>query len=100
MALELTLYLLYSYYPLYPPHESVPMDLINSEFGTRMPNDRLPDLLILPSDLRCFAKCVNGHVCLNPGRLTKGETGGTYARVLMETSDGGKVNIVAEIVKI
>nr|CAB3264998.1 DNA polymerase alpha subunit B-like [Phallusia mammillata] len=89
-----------SYYPMYPPHESVPFDNINSEFRIKMPSDRLPDLLIMPSDLRCFAKLIQGRVCINPGRLTKGETGGTYGRILAESAPNNTVNIIAEVVKI
>lgn len=36
-------------------------------------------MLLLPSKLHHFAKEVGGCLCLNPGPLTKGAVGGTYA---------------------
>ncbi|KAB5545195.1 hypothetical protein DKX38_013307 [Salix brachista] len=48
----------------------------------------IPDFLILPSDMKYFIK-VNikprqGQrkiICINPGRLAKGEGGGTFAEL-------------------
>jgi hypothetical protein len=39
-----------------------------------------PDILILPSQLNPFAKRAGDVLCINPGRLTKGATAGTFAR--------------------
>ena len=39
-----------------------------------------PDILILPSQLNPFAKRVGDVLCINPGRLTKGSTAGTFAQ--------------------
>jgi DNA polymerase alpha subunit B len=45
-----------------------------------------PDVLLLPSDLNGFAKLVPAcsagggpTVCINPGRVSKGNSGGTFA---------------------
>lgn len=66
-----------SYYPLFPPNKSVNLDLKHSE-GWKMPCR--PDVLILPSRLSPFCSPVlESTVVLNPGQLTKGTTGGTYA---------------------
>ncbi|KAG7230397.1 hypothetical protein INR49_024503 [Caranx melampygus] len=55
-----------------------------------------PDVLIIPSELRYFIKDVVGCVCVNPGRLTKGQVGGTYGRLLIQrsatTEDGKRVS--------
>jgi DNA polymerase alpha subunit B len=40
-----------------------------------------PDVLILPSRLGALAKDVNGSVIVNPGQLTKGIGGGSYAQM-------------------
>lgn len=70
-----------SYYPLFPPPASANMatnlDLKHMEQWS-MPCQ--PDLLIAPSKLTCFARTVlEDTVVVNPGQLTKGTTGGTYA---------------------
>mmetsp|Transcript_8707 Transcript_8707/g.20850 ORF Transcript_8707/g.20850 Transcript_8707/m.20850 type:complete len:644 (-) Transcript_8707:254-2185(-) len=68
-----------SYYPLYPPPASVSMNLdLKKMDGFKMPCR--PDILIVPSRLSPFATSVlESTVVLNPGHLTKGSSGGTYA---------------------
>ena len=69
-----------SYYPLFPP-PSLPGMEMNLEL-TKMKQWNMPcqpDLLILPSKLTTFAKCVlEKTVVVNPGHLVKGTSGGTY----------------------
>lgn len=40
-----------------------------------------PDVLILPSRLAPLAKDVHGSILVNPGQLTKGIGGGTFAEL-------------------
>lgn len=93
-----------SYYPLYPPVEEVNMDYEKFQIFGQMP--LTPDVLIVPSELRYFVKDVAGCVCVNPGRLTKGQVGGTYSRLLIQssaTSEEGKRTspcLAAQVVKI
>ncbi|CAN9515042.1 unnamed protein product [Ophioblennius macclurei] len=93
-----------SYYPLYPPVEEVNMDYEKFQSYGQMP--LTPDLLIVPSELRYFVKDVIGCVCVNPGRLTKGQVGGTYSRLLIQRNaplgDGTRVSpcLAAQVVKI
>uniref|UniRef100_A0A3B4UUU7 DNA polymerase alpha subunit B n=1 Tax=Seriola dumerili TaxID=41447 RepID=A0A3B4UUU7_SERDU len=93
-----------SYYPLYPPVEDVNMDYEKFQSFGQMP--LTPDVLIIPSELRYFVKDVVGCVCVNPGRLTKGQVGGTYGRLLIQRSatseDGKRVSpcLAAQVVKI
>mmetsp|Transcript_6307 Transcript_6307/g.9703 ORF Transcript_6307/g.9703 Transcript_6307/m.9703 type:complete len:604 (+) Transcript_6307:167-1978(+) len=72
------------YYPLFPA-SNINLNLEKSH-GTRMPCE--PDLLILPSKLTSFAKPLPNDTCLviNPGPLSKGSTGGTYAIVDIKNS--------------
>lgn len=51
---EFFLTVLYSYYPLHPPPEDVNVDYEQFEKYALLPYN--PDILILPSDLRYFAK--------------------------------------------
>uniref|UniRef100_A0A8C3U6K0 DNA polymerase alpha subunit B n=1 Tax=Catharus ustulatus TaxID=91951 RepID=A0A8C3U6K0_CATUS len=69
-----------SFYPLYPPSEELNVDLEALAAFAALPVT--PDVLVTPSELRFFIKDVLGCVCINPGRLTKGRTGGTYGRLL------------------
>ncbi|XP_035684552.1 DNA polymerase alpha subunit B-like [Branchiostoma floridae] len=71
-----------SYYPLYPPSEDVNIDYEHYEQFCRL--QATPDVLIIPSDLRYFVKDVLGCVCVNPGRITKAQTGGTFARFVIQ----------------
>ncbi|MEQ2315336.1 DNA polymerase alpha subunit B [Ameca splendens] len=93
-----------SYYPLYPPTEEVNMDYEKFQiFGQML---LTPDVLVVPSELRYFVKDVVGCVCVNPGRLTKGQVGGTYSRLLVRRSatseDGKRASpcLTAQVVKI
>uniref|UniRef100_A0A8C7MWE2 DNA polymerase alpha subunit B n=1 Tax=Oncorhynchus kisutch TaxID=8019 RepID=A0A8C7MWE2_ONCKI len=93
-----------NYYPLYPPVEEVNMDYEKFQGYGQMPLS--PDVLIVPSELRFFIKDVIGCVCVNPGRLTKGQVGGTYGRLLIQRSapsiDGKRVSpcVAGQVVKI
>ena len=87
-----------SYYPLYPPHEDVGMDISHALQHCQL--QVKPDILFLPSELRPFTKVlsltvvniikalssvilqvVKQTLCINPGRITKGEVGGTFTKL-------------------
>uniref|UniRef100_A0A3P9B5W9 DNA polymerase alpha subunit B n=1 Tax=Maylandia zebra TaxID=106582 RepID=A0A3P9B5W9_9CICH len=93
-----------SYYPLYPPADEVNMDYEKFQSFGQMP--LTPDILVVPSEMRYFVKDVVGCVCVNPGRLTKGQVGGTYGRLLIQRSpqseDRKRVSpcLTAQVVKI
>ena len=42
-----------------------------------------PDIMLLPSKLSTMAKEVGGTVIINPGYLSKGSGGGTFAEILV-----------------
>ncbi|KAJ1679713.1 DNA polymerase alpha subunit B, partial [Spiromyces aspiralis] len=71
-------------YPLYPPHESVNLSLAHD---ARMQLTAVPDVLVLPSQLHYFAKQSDDIVCINPGKVSKGLTGGTYVRLWVHDPD-------------
>jgi DNA polymerase alpha subunit B len=73
-----------SYYPLFPPPASLAMAAnLDLKHMDQWSMPVRPDLLIVPSKLTCFARTVlDGTVVVNPGHLSRGTTGGTYA--LME----------------
>ncbi|XP_078001014.1 DNA polymerase alpha subunit B-like [Glandiceps talaboti] len=90
----------HNYYPLYPPAEEMNVDYEYFEQFAKM--QITPDVFILPSDLRFFIKDVVGCVCINPGRLTKGQAGGTYSKLLIQprtTSKTGESARVAQQTK-
>ena len=68
-----------SYNPIYPSTTSVDW----AQFRGLMFSD-LPDLLITPSEVNPFAKNIDGCVCINPGTLCKGTSGGTYASITVD----------------
>jgi len=89
-----------NFYPVYPAHDNLPVDWLNAELQCKMTS--LPDILIVSSDLSCFVKTLNGRVFLNPGKLSKGSSGGTYAHLLLNVGDSEKSQIgcISKIVKI
>uniref|UniRef100_A0ABM5F3F6 DNA polymerase alpha subunit B n=1 Tax=Pogona vitticeps TaxID=103695 RepID=A0ABM5F3F6_9SAUR len=91
-----------SYYPLYPPAEEMNIDY--EKFCQYTPLPLTPDVLITPSDLKYFIKEVLGCVCINPGRLTKGQVGGTYGRLWLQrqASEGVRKSpcVSAQVVRI
>jgi len=70
------------YYPLHPPSSEVNIDMEQFENFAFMPVT--PDVLIVPSDLRYFIKDLDGCLAINPGRLVKGKTGGTFLKLLLK----------------
>ncbi|XP_033630977.1 DNA polymerase alpha subunit B-like [Asterias rubens] len=73
-----------SYYPLYPPPETMPIDYEHFERYSHM--EVTPDVFISPSDLRWFIKEACGCLTINPGRLSRGQVGGTYAKIVIAPS--------------
>ncbi|XP_007943163.1 DNA polymerase alpha subunit B [Orycteropus afer afer] len=76
-----------SYYPLYPPQEDMAIDYESLYAYGQLPVT--PDVFIVPSELRYFVKDVLGCVCMNPGRLTKGQVGGTFGRFYLRRQPVG-----------
>lgn len=75
-----------SMYPVAPPSKAVPID------SSHMHSLRLPafkdapsvDLLINPSRIKAFVRCVDEDVVVvNPGLLCRGSGGGTYGEIQM-----------------
>ncbi|XP_038078609.1 DNA polymerase alpha subunit B-like [Patiria miniata] len=92
-----------NYYPLYPPPECMPIDYEHYEQYAQM--DVTPDVFISPSDLRWFIKEACGCLSINPGRLTRGQVGGTYAKLVITPSQDSKtagvtVRSAAQILRI
>ncbi|TYZ63612.1 hypothetical protein PybrP1_002556 [[Pythium] brassicae (nom. inval.)] len=69
-----------SFYPIFPPPTSseAPVDL---RYMKQFQFEKTPDLLLLPSILNRFCGRVQDSICVNPGQLCKGESGGTYASI-------------------
>jgi len=69
-----------SYYPIFPPPPNAMVEMAQTK-QFAMPC--VPDIMILPSRLQHFAKVLNkkSTLCINPGRLTKGSSGGQYAQL-------------------
>lgn len=90
-----------SYYPLFPPPTALPMNLELTRMG-KFGVPCLPDVFLVPSKLSPFATpLLESAVVVNPGHLTKGTTGGTYAimeiqpfkRETLEESGGDDVHL-------
>lgn len=88
-----------SYYPMYPPSGNIALDVSTPD---ALDIAAVPEILVTPSDLAPFAKCTKltspsinmdnesspvsqgssrDIICINPGRITKGATAGTFAHV-------------------
>lgn len=96
-----------SYYPLFPPPFSSPTNLdLKRMDNWQMPV--MPDVLIAPSCLSCFATSVlDSTIFVNPGHLTRGTTGGTYGimeiqpmeRATLDDSGGDNVQVQHGVVE-
>lgn len=70
-----------SFYPLNPAGDD--RLCFDSSLANKYANiDKVPNLMILPSDQKCFLRVVNGCLAINPGRLAD-EKGGTFARFVL-----------------
>lgn len=68
-----------SFYPIYPPPDHVCIDF--EAWNKYAKIECNPRILIAVSDLVTFNKEVNNCSCINPGRLVKGTSNGTYAQI-------------------
>ena len=94
-----------SAYPLFPPAHGACLD---ASLAPHLAMEKTPDVLVLPSDLQPFAKVCEcpglrgdgggerddggddaRFVAINPGRLAKGNIGGTPAHVYVERGRAG-----------
>ncbi len=71
-----------SFFPMFPAPASeaeaaVPLEM-NQLWHLGLPVQ--PDVLLVPSKLKTFAKARGSCLVVNPGNLTRGNTGGTFAR--------------------
>ncbi|KAL2805854.1 DNA polymerase alpha subunit B [Daubentonia madagascariensis] len=92
-----------SYYPLYPPQEDMAIDYETFYVHAQLPVT--PDVFIIPSELKYFVKDILGCVCVNPGRLTKGQVGGTFGRLYLRrltVDEAGRPSpcVAAQVVRI
>ncbi|KAI8919635.1 DNA polymerase alpha/epsilon subunit B-domain-containing protein [Entophlyctis helioformis] len=80
-----------SFYPVFPPSPGACLDATRALAMTTVVDGQeaagplvlqvVPDVLIVPSKLRHAIRAVDGSLCINPGVLTKGRSGGTYTRM-------------------
>ncbi|GBG31501.1 DNA polymerase alpha subunit B [Hondaea fermentalgiana] len=70
-----------SFYPMFPPAPGASLELSQRSAITLKYQ---PDLLLVTSKLMHFAHDLEGTMCVNPGRLTRGRTGGMYARIIVK----------------
>ncbi|XP_004521246.1 DNA polymerase alpha subunit B isoform X1 [Ceratitis capitata] len=70
-----------SFYPLQPPAcDEMSFDSFLAARYAKI--EQIPNILILPSDQKCFIRVVNGCLAINPGRLAD-NNGGTFARFVI-----------------
>ncbi|CAK9784941.1 DNA polymerase alpha, subunit B [Cutaneotrichosporon oleaginosum] len=76
------------FYPLFPPPEKDAADVnldVTHWHQLRMLD--APDVLVLPSRLKHFAKTVDGTLAVNPGHLSRTNAPGTFAKITIHPSD-------------
>ncbi|CAD5119859.1 DgyrCDS8443 [Dimorphilus gyrociliatus] len=79
------------FYPLNPPHHDINIEYEMLEYYGKI--SVTPHILITPSDLKYFIKEINGTLCINPGRLARGNAGGTYGKALLKGDAKSKLNL-------
>ncbi|XP_076166729.1 DNA polymerase alpha subunit B isoform X2 [Ptiloglossa arizonensis] len=86
-----------TFYPLYPPITGLNLD--TTLWKNYACFERQPHIMILPSDVRYYAKIVNECLVLNPERLQKY----IYAKLCVRPASNGKwdpKNVSCEIAKV
>lgn len=84
-----------SFYPLDPPQLEVGID---SELAAKHAQLRtVPNVLLVPGDLKSFVRDIGGCLVLNPGRLIAGKVRGTFARLVI-TPPGRDETVLANYV--
>lgn len=78
-----------SFYPVYPP--AMPTDL-RSMYQYAAIND-IPNILVVPSDMKYFMREVHKCLCINPGRLMVQNMEGTLARLTIQPPQSATSNI-------
>jgi DNA polymerase alpha subunit B len=83
------------FYPLFPPQMSMDAGFLGlAEFG-----NRIPDVLILPSELSSIAKVVDNVLVINPGTLSRRGGPGSYARLSIRPKSVQKEEDLYQAVK-
>lgn len=81
-----------SFYPLYPAPVASDAPPLDMRFNDKWRMPVSPDLLLTPSRLATFARRLpNGTLAVNPGQLSKGSAGGTYATLTVQPMAKGHV---------
>ncbi|KAF9142699.1 DNA-directed DNA polymerase alpha subunit pol12 [Mortierella sp. GBA39] len=68
-------------HPVYPGLASDPDSAVDSNQFDLLDLKVCPDVLILPSKLKHFAKTVDNVIVVNPNQLSKMQSGGTFAKL-------------------
>lgn len=94
-------------YPIYPPSEASNLSISTTHLHLSSFYPVSPDLLILPSSLKPFARIVDSTVCINPGPISKnsgsepsstsGDSVGSWARIGVECFDKEKLESKDEV---
>lgn len=72
-----------SFYPLRPAN--IPLDVGLAHKYAKL--NVLPNLLILPSDVKEFIRDYNNCLCINPGRLYTEQGTGKFARIVLHPTE-------------
>ncbi|KAI6656786.1 DNA polymerase alpha subunit B-like isoform X1 [Oopsacas minuta] len=77
------------FYPLYPPSVEVNLEITK---GIHLAINQRPHILVIPSQMKEFLRLEGPTLCVNPGRLVRGETGGSFCRLrLAEDGFSGQI---------
>jgi len=70
--------------PLFPAPEEISVDY--SKFKENICFEKQPNVLVVRSELNPFIRLVGNTIFINPGKLTKGKGGGSYATIQLNSS--------------
>ena len=77
------------FYPLFPPSEEVNLEIVK---GIHLGINIRPHVMILVSQMKEFLRMEGSTLCVNPGKLTKGKTGGSFCRLrITDTEVSGQI---------
>ncbi|BEI86263.1 hypothetical protein CcaverHIS002_0605500 [Cutaneotrichosporon cavernicola] len=86
------------FYPLFPPPEKDAAEVnLDVTHWHQLRMEKAPDVLVLPSRLKHFAKTVDGTLAINPGHLSRMNAPGTFAKIAIHPSDAKALEVDAEM---
>jgi DNA polymerase alpha subunit B len=80
-----------SFYPIFPYGMPASIEHLH-EYANL---NKIPNIMILPSDLKYYIRDINGCLCVNPGHSYESGKLGTFARLVIQSPKDEKSKFIS-----